>query len=102
MLTTNDGTSCAWVASVNGQVEVLRMLVAAGGEDLVMLTRDDGVSSAHVASHQIGHAGVMRMLIEAEGKELVMLTRDDGMSCAHVASQNGHAEVLKMLIEEGG
>ena len=66
-----------------------------------MLTRDDGVSSAHVAS-QIGHAGVMRMLIEAEGKELVMLTRDDGMSCAHVASQNGHAEVLKMLIEAGG
>ena len=34
---------CAYIASENGHTEALRMLIEAGGNELLMLTRDNGV-----------------------------------------------------------
>ena len=85
---------CGWTAS-------LKMLIQAGGPELLMLTDEDGWSCAHVAS-QNGQVEALKMLIEAGGKELLMLTTKDGKSCAYMASRNGHAEALGVLIKAGG
>ncbi|KAJ1474029.1 hypothetical protein T484DRAFT_1971600, partial [Baffinella frigidus] len=47
-----------------GHVEVLRMLIEAGGKELVMLTNDDGKSCADIAS-QNGHVEALGLLVEA-------------------------------------
>ena len=64
MLARKDGISCAYMASENGHAEALRMLIDAGGKELLMLTDGDGFSCADVASHN-GHTEALRMLIEA-------------------------------------
>ena len=93
-------TAFSGAASQNGHTEALRMLIDAGGTELLMLTRKDGISCAYVASSN-GHTEALRMLIDAGGQELLMLTCTRGFSCADIASHCGHTEALRMLIEAG-
>ena len=43
ILTTNDSVACAYVVSHNGHADSLRVLIEAGGTELLMLTKSKDV-----------------------------------------------------------
>jgi len=53
-------------------LEVAKLLVEAGGRELLMLTTDDGISCLHLSAEK-GHLEVAKLLSEAGGRELLML-----------------------------
>jgi hypothetical protein len=73
---------------------VVNALLEAGGRELVMMIRNDGVSCLHISAHN-GHLEVVNAQLEAGGRELLMLTKDTGSSCLHINAQNGHLKVVK-------
>ncbi|KAJ1492128.1 ankyrin repeat-containing domain protein [Baffinella frigidus] len=98
---TDAGETSLTVAARAGQSELVKYLAEKGGEELLMLTTENGASCAYIAS-QNGHTEALGVLIEAGGKELLMLTDEDGASCAYIASGSGHVGALRVLIQAGG
>ena len=47
-------------------MEVAKLLVEAGGRELLMLTTDDGISCLHLSAEK-GHLEVAKLLSEAGG-----------------------------------
>ena len=70
-------------------MEVAKLLVEAGGRELLMLTTDDGISCLIIAAGE-GHLEVAKLLVEAGGRELLMLTAINGWSCLCSAAEQGH------------
>ena len=75
-------------------------MVTAGGQELLMLTSDDGLSCLHLASES-GQLEVVTALVAAGGQTLLMLASDDGYSL-YLASANRHSEVARVLVAAGG
>ena len=86
-------------------LEVVRALIQASGEALLLITRksrvlkiiEDGRSCSFTAC-QKGHLEVARALIQAGEEAILLKTAVDGCSCLHIACQNGHSEVVQTLI----
>ena len=68
------GWSCLHIAAETGHLEVAKLLVEAGGRELLMLTTDSSkLSCLHLAVEK-GHMKVARLLLEAGGDKLLNLT----------------------------
>jgi len=65
---------------------VVKVLLEAGGRELLMLTTDDGTSCLWISAAN-GHLEVVKALLEAGGRELAMGNRT---SCLLISAQNGH------------
>jgi hypothetical protein len=68
---------------------VLNALLEVGGRELVMLTKDNGLTCLYMSAHE-GHLEVVKALLEVGGRELAMLTAGDRGSCLLISAQNGH------------
>ncbi len=92
----DDKSTPIHMASINGHVEVVRILVEHGAD----AKAQDGMgrTALHVASAE-GHVEVVRMLVEHG----VGATAQDGkgLTPLHVASTWGHVDVVCVLVEYG-
>ena len=84
-------------AAQEGQVEVVRLLLAAEGVE-VNQARTDGCFPLYVACQQ-NHVEVVRLLLAAHAQVNQVL--NGGWSACHNAAGKGHAQVLEMLLEAG-
>ena len=82
-------------------INMIKDLVAAGGQQLPLLTSQDGGSCLHSAAFK-GQVEVVKALVAAGGQELLMLTSHDCRSCLHNASIQGQVEVVKEIVAPGG
>jgi ankyrin repeat protein len=89
-------TTPLMVASGNGSVEVMRVLLAAGAK--VNQTCTDGTTALMLAS-QNGHVEAIRVLLAA-GAQVNQIDAK-GVAALMVASQNGHVLAVKVLLAAG-
>ena len=90
------------MAAHDGPEATVRLLIEAGGEELLLLTETDGYTAMHTAALE-GRVEVVRLLIETRGgPRLLFLTDMNGDSPLHVAACNGHVDVSRLLVERGG
>jgi ankyrin repeat protein len=81
--------------------EMARLLVEAGGAELVRAGDDTNRTALHDACRN-GHLEVARLLVEAGGAELVRAVDDMNYTALHGACQNGQLELARLLVETGG
>ena len=84
------------VASANGRVELMRVLLAAGAK--VNQTNADGTNSLMIASLQ-GQVEAIRVLLAAGAQ--VNQPAFDGVAALMVASRKGHVQAVKVLLAAG-
>jgi uncharacterized protein len=84
-------------AAMAGQREVVRALIAQNAD--VNAAQPDGMTALHWAARR-GDAGMAATLIAA-GARLEATTRLGAYTPLHVASREGHAEVVKALLDRG-
>jgi ankyrin repeat protein len=83
-------------------VEVVRELVQAGGDELLLKTLADGTSCLCIASME-GHVEVARELMAGEaGQRLLELADTEGRSSLAAACGEGHVAVAMELVKAGG
>ena len=87
--------SALMVASQNGHVEVVKLLLEKGAQ--IDDDGDRGRSPLMLASQE-GHNKVVKLLLEKGAQ--VNIYRDR-VSALMIASQNGHGETVKLLLEKG-
>jgi ankyrin repeat protein len=83
---------------LEGHLEVVKALLEAGGRELLMLTKGNGVSCLMV-SLQNGHLEVVKALLEVGGRELLMLTMDNGASCLSLVTATGYRYPAREAIQ---
>ena len=93
---TNDGQSPLYVAGEKGNIEVARLLIAAGAD--VNLSSQNGTSALYAAA-STGQPEMCRFLLE-NGASVDQLA-SGAHSPLYVAAQNGHAEVATILLDSG-
>ncbi|KAF1319644.1 Tkl protein kinase, partial [Globisporangium splendens] len=95
-LDRDNGATSLWIASQNGQSEVVSELLKNGTS--VDMATNNGVSSLWIAS-QNGHVGVVSELLK-NGASVETAT-NGGWTSLHIASQNGHINVVSELLKNG-
>ena len=90
------GNSALSIASYNGQMEIVRLLLQRGAD--VNLRNGSGTSSFHQAAKN-GHLDIARYLLEC-GADIDSCDKD-GQTPLHSASQQGHIEIAELLIQHG-
>ena len=93
-----DGMTALHWAARRGDVEMIRMLLAAGG-NVHATTRLDSYTPLLMAS-QLGQAAAIEALI-AGGADAKKETTDSGVTALMLASASGQAEAVKTLIAHG-
>jgi ankyrin repeat protein len=96
--TGGDGNTALTLASLNGKVEVARVLLEAGADVNKRTTGGDGNTPLTLASEN-GRVEVVRVLLEAGAD--VNKSNDDGNTALHVAARGGHIEVARALLQAG-
>ena len=91
-------SSSLYVASQEGHVEVVKLLISNGAN--VNDKRTDGGTSALYAASQEGHVEVVELLI-TNGANVNDKTTDDGTSSIIAASDQGHVHVAELLLSKG-
>ena len=87
-----------WIACRNGHVQVVEMLVE-GGADVTIQDGDDASLLIPASLH--GHAGVVEYLMGL-GKLDVNEADYADVTPLRAACANGHSEVVRLLVEDGG
>ena len=101
-------------ASSSGALDVVRLLLRAGGPDLPFATHDPsparaaalaGYTALHAACGK-GHLEVVRALVAAGGQRLLMVRGGaGGLSCLHVACDSDRpvaVDIVRALVAAGG
>ena len=86
------------LAARKGYLEVVGALTKVGGRELVMLTKNNGISALHVAA-EMGHLEVVRALMEVGGRELALLTDNNEVSALYKAVLHERSDVMQSLLE---
>ena len=73
-------------------MEVVQLLIGAGGQRLRFLTYNDGYSPLHIAASR-GHLDVSRLLVES----LLAAKTNNCVTAEDVAMQDGHGALAGML-----
>ena len=94
-ITDSDGRTI-YDASNEGDVETVRLLIAAGAD--LNTANQFGYTSICIASHE-GHVETVRLLIAA-GADL-NTANNEGITPIHAASDEGHVETVRLLIAAG-
>ena len=89
----NNGDTPLLIASQNGYLEIVEILIASGG--LVNQADNNGKTPLYIAS-AVGHLEVVKVLIASGGS--VNEADNDGSTPLHIASELGHLEIVKVLI----
>ena len=92
----------SFLAANENQLDVLKLLVAAGA-DVNMVRVSDGCNPKFIAARK-GHVGVVSVLLETPGVDLnAALTddRDAGVTPSFLAADDNQLVVLKLLIAAG-
>jgi ankyrin repeat protein len=93
------GYTALFLASQNGHVEVVRLLLARKGVK-VNKTAQNGATALMVASLK-GHVEVVRLLLARKDVE-VNKSEEDGYTALTLASYEGHVEVVRLLLAHQG
>ena len=93
----NDEKSPLYIASEIGYLDIVKLLIASGGD--VNQANKYGETPLHAASYR-GHLDIVKVLIAAGGD--VNKACNDGWTPLHVASYHDHLEIVKVLIAAGG
>ncbi|CAG2256755.1 unnamed protein product [Mytilus edulis] len=97
------GESGLHLASGNGHIEVVKLLVDVGMN--LNDTTNAGSTPLHMACRK-GQFDIVKYLLDLNGKALnsrvdTSIKETDGWSALHTACSNGHLEVVKLLIDVG-
>jgi len=87
------------IAAQQGQVEVIRLLLACEGVS-VNQARTDGGFPLYIAC-QYNHIEVVRLLLAAHAQVNQVTDLDGRWSACHISAAAGHAQLLEMLFEAG-
>lgn len=94
------GRTAAWMASENGNVDILKMLISSGA-DVDKPQKENGATPLRVAA-ECGHKAVVDMLIDAKA-DIEQCTKlqslSHGSSPLFAAAQKGHGQVVQALID---
>lgn len=93
-----DGMTALHWASERGDVELARMLLAAGAA-VESTTRIGGYAPLHLAARS-GSTGVAKLLLEAAADPLVA-AQGTGATPLHLAAASGDPELVALLLERG-
>jgi ankyrin repeat protein len=94
----SNGVPLVYIASQNGNVDLLKVLIKAGS-NVNQADTTDGASPLYVAS-QNGNVDLVKVLLKADGN--VNQAHNDGRTPLFMASQNGHVDTVKVLLKAGG
>ena len=92
------GSTALHCAISEGHEAAARMIIKAGGKQLLLQTDDSGASALHVAADR-GYTGIAKELVGMGGKELVLLVMKVGLSPLFLAAQEA---TVGLLTEAGG
>ena len=99
--TDKDGCSCLLVACAQGHLEIVKVLIKAGGEALLLMADKDGCSCLYIACLK-GRHEIVKALVNGSGDSraalLLMTDRACGRSCLHAACLSGRAAVVALLL----
>lgn len=90
-------TSALYIASAEGQVAVIDLLISRGAN--VDHARSDGATAASVAAQEGNVEALSRLLIQGASANT---SNREGVTPMYLAAQNGHASSLQSLIANGG
>ncbi len=89
------------MAAGRGRLEIVKALIKAGGQALVLTTNLQGASCLHSACY-LGHLAIVQALIAVGWDELLLkveaVERDYGHSCLHITSCRGPVAVVDFLL----
>jgi ankyrin repeat protein len=110
-LVDSEGFNALHIASQSGHAEIAKLLISAGGADLVSSADRDGLTCLDLAAEK-GYCAVARVILAAPGGAALLHRTYDGPSkaggghggftCLFGAAQNGHAEMVVLLLEAAG
>mmetsp|Transcript_38330 Transcript_38330/g.120666 ORF Transcript_38330/g.120666 Transcript_38330/m.120666 type:complete len:1644 (-) Transcript_38330:81-5012(-) len=95
------GHTCLHTACRNGHVDVVRRLIALGGERLVLMQTNTGWLCTHSAA-QNGHFKVLEVLLQVACEQQLSTQTNTGWYCVHTAAQNGHVRAIRLILQTGG
>ena len=93
-----DGESPVYSAAIGGHADLVKFLLATGGDPNQSRT-SNGWSPLHVSARE-GKLDTVKALL-ANGADVDKTTLDDGSTALHLAAENGHVEVVTRLIVAG-
>jgi len=85
--------------TLNGHLEVAKLVNGARGRELLIATESCGTSMLHFAAGN-GHVEIFKVLLVAGGSELPV-TNEAGNSCLHAAVYTRNLKVLKEMLALG-
>ena len=97
----SNGASGLCIAAQNGHKNVVELMCAAGGEDLLLQTDNENVS-ALVSAVRHKHTHIVSHMVTLSSKQLLIQDRHDDSSCLHWAVREGNAAIENLLRTSGG
>ncbi|KAI6654787.1 Espin-like [Oopsacas minuta] len=96
-----DGMTSLHAAAQGGSTEVLRYLTKKCGQEALTVPSYNGSTVLHFASSG-GHEETVKYILGADKSAKLLHTRDvESGTPAHDAAENGHVNVLRMLVAAG-
>lgn len=96
--TDPDGNTALHLAAINGNIEIVKVLMRSGAYDSVRAKNQYGRTPLHSAVRN-GNPEVVQKLLECGA--IVTEKDKDGQTPMHTAVRNGHAIIVKKLLECG-
>lgn len=95
------GITALTLAAYLDHLEVARVLLEVGANDIVHSADAHGHTALHYAS-EYGHTEVAKALISVGGTKSITAVSDIGDTALHLAAHNGHVDVVTALLAAGG